>query len=375
MCQRAGLEPADDRTLRGLRLSNRQTRGNGHEHAHRPDAYLKLPSSISGLGASIMNMKKALLTTLVSAGLLASAGTSQAAGWCESGKPVKFAGLNWESAMLLTDILQVVLDKGYGCTVDALPGNSIAMENALSTNDIQIFAEEWVGRSEVWSKAAAAGKVVGVGAPIVGAVEGWYVPRYVIEGDAKRKLEAKAPNLKSISDLAQYSAVFKDQEEPGKGRFYNCPAGWTCELENSEMLKSYGLESKYTNFRPGTGPALDAAILSSYKRGEPILTYYWSPTPLMGQVDLVRLEEKAGVNKTIDIKVGVSKVFHDEAPELVAILEKVNLPIDLLNQNLGRMAKERIESPKLAKIFLKEHPEVWHKWVSEDAAKKVDASL
>ncbi|WP_317845443.1 glycine betaine ABC transporter substrate-binding protein, partial [Pseudomonas syringae] len=100
-----------------------------------------------------MNMKKALLTTLVSAGLLASAGASQAAGWCESGKPVKFAGLNWESAMLLTDILQVVLDKGYGCTVDALPGNSIAMENALGTNDIQIFAEEWVGRSEVWNKA------------------------------------------------------------------------------------------------------------------------------------------------------------------------------------------------------------------------------
>jgi hypothetical protein len=41
-------------------------------------------------------------------------------------------------------------------------------------------------------------------------------------------------------------------------------------------------------------------------------------------------------------------------------MEKVNLPIDLLNQNLARMTKERIESPKLAKIFLKEHPEVWH---------------
>ena len=60
---------------------------------------------------------------------------------------------------------------------------------------------------------------------------------------------------------------------------------------------------------------------------------------------------------------------------LVAVLEKVNLPIDLLNQNLGRMAKERIESPKLAKIFLKEHPEVWHAWVSDDAAKKIDAAL
>ena len=75
------------------------------------------------------------------------------------------------------------------------------------------------------------------------------------------------------------------------------------------------------------------------------------------------------------IQVGLSKTFHDEAPELVEMLKKVNLPIDLLNQNLARMAKEKIASDKLAKAFLKEHPEVWHAWVSEDAAKKVDASL
>jgi len=322
-----------------------------------------------------MTITKALLTTALSLGLLASAGGSQAASWCESGKPVKFAGLNWESGMLLTDVMQFVLKNGYGCDTDSLPGNSISMENALSSNDIQVFAEEWVGRSEVWNKAAAAGKVVGVGAPVVGAVEGWYVPRYVIEGDAKRKLEAKAPNLKRIADLGQYAQVFKDPEEPDKGRFYNCPAGWTCELDNSEMLKQYGLENTYTNFRPGTGPALDAAVLSSYKRGEPILFYYWSPTPLMGQADLVKLDEKPGVDKSVTIKVGVSKAFHEQAPELVAVLEKVNLPIDLLNQNLARMSKDRIESPELARLFLKEHPEIWHSWVSEDAAKKVDAAL
>lgn len=322
-----------------------------------------------------MNKKhKSLFGTVLALGLCASSAATYAAGWCESGKPVKFAGLNWESGMLLTDLMQIVLKEGYGCTTDSLPGNSITMESALGSNDIQVFAEEWVGRSEVWNKAAAAGKVVGVGAPIVGATEGWYVPRYVIEGDAARKIEASAPNLKSITDLAQYSAVFRDQEEPDKGRFYNCPAGWTCELENSEMLKKYGLEDKYTNFRPGTGPALDAAVLSSYKRKEPILFYYWSPTPLLGQTDLVKLDEP-GVNKDVDIQVGLSKTFHEQAPELVAVLEKVNLPIDLLNQNLARMAQENLSSDKLAKLFLKEHPEVWHTWVSEDAAKKIDAAL
>ena len=322
-----------------------------------------------------MKIYKTLLTPLLSLSVLVAAGTAQAATWCESGKPVKFAGLNWESGMLFTDLMQFVLEKGYGCKTDSLPGNSIAMENALSSNDIQVFAEEWVGRSNVWVKAEKAGKVVGVGAPVVGAVEGWYVPRYVIEGDESRKIKASAPNLKSIADLAQYASVFKDQEEPSKGRFYNCPAGWTCELDNSAMLKEYGLDNSYTNFRPGTGPALDAAVLSSYRRGEPILFYYWSPTPLLGSVDLVKLDEKPGVDEHVDIKVGVSKTFSEQAPVLVAVLEKVNLPIDLLNQNLARMSKERIDSATLAKLFLKEHPEVWHAWVDEDAAKKIEAAL
>jgi hypothetical protein len=31
----------------------------------------------------------------------------------------------------------------------------------------------------------------------------------------------------------------------------------------------------------------------------------------MGQVDVVKLEEKPGVDKTVSIKVGLSKTFHD----------------------------------------------------------------
>ncbi|GGK00871.1 ABC transporter substrate-binding protein [Pseudomonas matsuisoli] len=316
-----------------------------------------------------MRFNKKILGVMCAFGLSAGQLPAQAAGWCESGKPVNFAGLNWESGMLLTEVLETVLKEGYGCKTDALPGNSITLEQALSNNDIQIFAEEWIGRSDAWNKAAEAGKVVGVGAPITGAVEGWYVPRYLIEG-----ADAKAPKLKTVADLRQYAELFRDPEEPSKGRFYNCPAGWTCELENSEMLKRYDLEGSFTNFRPGTGPALDAAIQSSYRRKEPIVFYYWSPTPLIGQMDLVKLEEP-GVDKRIQIQVGLSKAFHEGAPELVEVLEKVNFPIDLLNENLARMAKERADSSELAQAFLKAHPEVWHAWVSAEAAKKIEASL
>lgn len=66
------------------------------------------------------------------------------------------------------------------------------------------------------------------------------------------------------------------------------------------------------------------------------------------------------INKKISIPVGLSKAFHGQAPELVAVLENVNLSIDLLNPNLARMTKEHIDSPMLARIFFEEHPEPRH---------------
>lgn len=313
--------------------------------------------------------RRSLLAAGLSLGLLA-AGAAQADSWCAS-KPVKFAGVNWESGMLLSELMGFVLQHGYDCKVDSIPGNSITLEQALGNNDIQVFAEEWIGRSEAWNKAAAVGKVVGVGAPIEGATEGWYVPRYLVEGEG-----AKAPKLKSIADLAQYAELFRDPEEPGKGRFYNCPAGWTCELENTQMLQSYGLSDKYTNFRPGTGPALDAAIVSATRRKQPILTYYWSPTPLLGRVDMVQLKPRDGEAKRIQVQAGLSKPFHDGAPELVAVLSRVNVPIELLNRTLAEQAEAKQDAPAAAKALLKAHPELWQAWVTDAAARsKIQAAL
>ena len=66
-----------------------------------------------------MRYKKSMLSVLCALGLLAAAAGAQAEGWCESGKAVKFAGLNWESGMFTTDLLRYVLEKGYGCETDA----------------------------------------------------------------------------------------------------------------------------------------------------------------------------------------------------------------------------------------------------------------
>ncbi|MDW5530015.1 ABC transporter substrate-binding protein [Pseudomonas aeruginosa] len=302
---------------------------------------------------------------------------------------VVFAGLNWESGMFTTDLLRYVLEKGYGCET-----NTVTMENALRQNDIQVTGEQWAGRSPVWRAAEEAGEVFSVGETVKGATEGWWVPEYLVKGDPQRGIEAKAPELRSVADLPRYKALFRDPEEPAKGRFYNCPTGWTCEIVNSQKLKAYRLQDSYTNFRTGTGPALDAAISAAFRRGEPVLFYYWSPTPLMGRFKLVQLEEPPFSEKAwatlsdpknpdpigsrslpAKITIGVSRDFHDKAPALVELFRKVEIPLPLFNELLADMAQNHREVGEVRAQFLRQHREIWSHWVPAEVAARLDTSL
>lgn len=324
-----------------------------------------------------------------------SMGTAHAS-YCGDGKTVTFAGIDWESGALITEVMKELLSKGYGCKVDSIPGNSVTLEQATANNDVQIFAEEWIGRSDVWNNAAAAGKVTSVGKTFVGASEGWFVPEYVVKGDEARGIKPIAPDLKSVSQLSdpKIAELFKDPEEPSKGRFLNCPSGWTCEGVNTAKLEAYKLMETYVNFRPGTGTALDAGISAAYLQGEPVLFYYWSPTAVMGKFKLVQLEEPAydeacwkeltsatGKREAgcafpaVEVAYGINSTFAKEAPEIVEILEKATFPLEEVNASLAYMADNKADAVTAAKEFLKSKSDVWGSWVSADAKTKVEASL
>lgn len=326
----------------------------------------------------------------------ASTGTAQAASYCEAGNTITFAGLDWESGSFITEVMKTILSKGYGCKVESIPGTSVVLEHATITNDVQIFAEQWIGRSDVWSDATTKGQVMNVGKPFVGASEGWFVPDYVVHGDKARGIEPVAPDLVSVSQLAdpKMVALFADPEEPAKGRFLNCPSGWSCEAISSAKLEAYKLDKTYTNFRPGTGIALDAAISAAYAKGEPILFYYWSPTAVMGKYKLVQLQEPpysdacwkelssltgkrdaACAFPSVAVTYGVNAEFAKSAPEIVALLEKATLPLSDVNAMLAYMADKQLDGAAAAAHFLKTKPEEWAAWVSPEAKAKIEASL
>ena len=315
--------------------------------------------------------------------------------WCSAGKPVRFAGVTWESGSFTTEVLRFITEKGYGCKTDTVPGNTAATETALSRNDLQVWAEQWTGRSEIIAKAVKDGNVKLIGDTLPGGTnEGWFVPEYVIKGDPARNIKPVAANLASVSDLPKYKDAFPDDEEPGKGRFLNCPSGWDCERVNTRLLKVLKLDDSYTDFRPGTGAALDAAITSAYERGKPIVFYYWEPAALMAKYKFVQLKMPPFDQKCWDtlradnsasqcassylvshLKIGVSTPFYQAEPELMTAYSKVSFPMDFLNKTILEMTSKKIDGQAMARQFLKDHPEMWKQWVPADVAQKVQAGL
>lgn len=334
-------------------------------------------------------MKK--LKNLLGGSLLALAVLAQPT---HAAEPIHFGDITWESGSFITEVLRLIVEKGYGLPTDTLPGSTVSLEAALAKNDIQVIGEEWAGRSPAWVKAESEGKVFGLGDTVKGATEGWWVPEFVIKGDAARGIKPLAPDLKSVADLPRYKDVFRDPEDPTRGRFLNSPTGWTSEIVNSQKIKAYALTDSFVNFRTGSGAALDAEVASSIRRGKPVLFYYWSPTPLLGRFKLVKLEEppfNAEAWKTLSdaknpnpigtrsmpakLAIGVSAPFKAQYPQLVSVFEKVDLPIDLLNGLLADMSEKRTQPRQVALAFLKEQPQVWQQWVPAQVAAKVNAAL
>jgi glycine betaine/proline transport system substrate-binding protein len=323
--------------------------------------------------------------------LFASAHANAAPATCNNGAPVRFAELGWDSGRFYTELFRLVLERGYGCATESIPGTNAISQNALITGDLDVFAEYPTGRTPAVEKAAIDGKLKLTGNLLKGGIqEGFYVPEYVIKGDPARNLKPLAPDLKTVAQLAKYSAVFADDEDPSKGRILNCPIGWQCESDNAQKIKAYGLENKFTNFHPGTGAALDAAIVSAFQRGKPIVFYYWQPTSILGRYKTVRLEEspyneacwKSIADKSSPspcpsasppntVKAILSDKISASEPQLVTLAGNVSLTMDSIQAQLAKLDGGKMTARQAANDYIEANPELIKQWVPADIAQKI----
>ncbi len=316
---------------------------------------------------------------------------------------IKFSDQQWQTMWINNAIAMFIVEHGYEYPTETEVITTPVMQQVLPNGDVDVNIELWRFNLIDWyNEVISSGKVIDLGPTFERSTQGWYVPRYVIEGDAERGIEAVAPDLKSVFDLPKYKDIFRDPENPDKGLLINCITGWKCAEVNKAKLHAYGLDEDFNVMEPGTSPALDATIAGAYKKGRPILVYYWEPTWLMGAYDMVQLEEpaytedcwaeietvltgdtdpsevsdKAGcAYDSVAIHKGIFAGLVDKAPEVVEFLKRMNVGTDPLNKTAAYMEAENAEADEAALWFFKHYPERWKSWLSREALPKVEKAL
>ena len=327
-----------------------------------------------------MTRKQNLGTKLLIVALGAILILSSLIGCVTQKETLTFADLDWDSAQVHNRIAAFILEHGYGYEIDYIYGSTVPMFIGLVGGDIDISMEIWVeNQQEAYDEAIAAGTIVDLGGNYLDNWQGWLVPTYMIE-------DGDLPADISIEDMPQYWELFKDPEEPTKGRFYSCIIGWECEMINAEKFSVYGLDDTYNIFEPGTGAALLSSMVSAYAQGNPWFGYYWSPTPALGKYDMTPIGEPAydetvwSTNygcayPAVKVNICVNAGLLDRAPDAVEFLENYETTAAIANEALAYMEENDVGAEEAAIYFLQEYESLWTQWVSADIASKVKDAL
>lgn len=283
---------------------------------------------------------------------------------------IVFGDVSWDSVQVHNRIMGFIIENGLeGYTVDYVPGDTMPIVNAIIQGDVDVDMESWHQNVyEIYKKGIDSGNLIDLGQNMPDAPQGWWVPRYLVEGS-----DALAPDLKSVSDLPKYAHLFEDPEDSSKGIVYGGVAGWGQMEISEDIFNEYNLGETFNLGITGSGSALAGSMVGAYKKGEPWVGYYWAPTAILGKLDMVRLKGSEFV--PADVNILVNKDMLEKAPDVVEILKKYSTTVAENNEFLAKMDDEGWNTEETAHWFLKNKEDIWTKWVSQDVANKVKAAL
>ncbi|MEM7194346.1 MAG: glycine betaine ABC transporter substrate-binding protein [Pseudomonadota bacterium] len=308
---------------------------------------------------------------------------------------IQIAEWNWASGELMANVDKIILEEGFGCNVEMVPGattTTFASMNEKGQPDIA--GELWINAvREPLNAAFDTGSLVSANSgPITGLGEGWWIPPATAE---------KHPELKTVLDVLERPDLFPDAEDPSKGAFVGCPAGWGCQLANANLFRAFDMEAKgWKLVDPGSAAGLDGSMTKAVERGENWFGYYWSPTAMIGKHKMVKLDfgvpfagsenwdgcivkaeqDCADPQPSSWTQSEVHTVVTDDfknngGPEVMGYLAKRVFPGDVMNGMLVYMGEEQAGGEDAAIEFLLQNGDLWKSWVSADVAGKVEKSL
>jgi len=307
---------------------------------------------------------------------------------------ISIAEWNWASGELMANVDKIILEEGYGCNVELVPGattTTFASMNEKGQPDIA--GELWINAvREPLFAAMDEGRLHSVNdGPITQLGEGWWVPPHTAE---------KHPEIvNDINALLARPDLFPHPEDSSKGAFVGCPAGWGCQLANANLYRAFEMEKKgWLLVDPGSAAGLDGSMAKAVERGENWLGYYWSPTAMIGKFGMVPVDmgEWAGAENWdgcivkaeqdcadpkpsswthSEVHTVITDAFKTKGGVAVDYLSNRVFPGPVMNGMLVYMGDNQAGGADAAIEFLVQHEDLWTTWVSADAAAKIKKSL
>ena len=302
---------------------------------------------------------------------------------------ITVAEMDWASAEMFAHIDKVVLENGYGCEVELVPGATMPTATSMmEKGEPDVAPELWINAVRTALDAATAEGRLHYAAEVFSDTgeEGWWIPQYIADAN---------PDIQTVDDALNRPDLFPHPEGDGAA-IYTCPSGWNCQLSTNNLFRAYGGEAK--GFRivdPGSGGALAGSIAEAYGKGEGWFGYYWAPTAILGKYPMKKLsfdvphdndewnsctsqEDCADPQKNSWVVSSVYTVVTDRFKKEAGIgmdyIVKRALPNNTINALLAWKDDNQATGEDAAMYFLKNYSE-WHNWVDSSAKAKIEAAL
>tara|TARA_B100000686_G_C16685855_1_gene914760 strand:- start:177 stop:1166 length:990 start_codon:yes stop_codon:yes gene_type:complete len=303
---------------------------------------------------------------------------------------VTIADMNWPSATLIANVDAFILKHGYGCNVEIVTGDTMPTGTSMiEKGEPDIAPEFWINNfKEALAKGIAERRLNILGNAFSdGGEEGFWIPKYMLKID---------PSFATIEGIKKHARLFKHPEDPTKGAFMTCPAGWGCQITNANLYKA--LELKKAGFElvdPGSGAALAASIAKAYERRKPWFGYYWAPTAVLGKYKMIKVNTgktdpkhfykcltqkncknpRASMYPPSPVKTLVVQKFVNRVADGAKYLAKRSFSNALMNELLAWVKDNQADGETAASYFLKNHEKIWSNWLPLQNFKKVQAAL
>lgn len=253
-----------------------------------------------------------------SAALLTGGNTAHA-----EAKPIRIGWTAWSDAEFVTKLAARLIETRLHRKVDLVLVDIALQYQGVARGDLDAMLMAWLPTTHADYYARFGADVVDLGPLYTGARLGWVVPAYVPRSE-----------LSIISDLAKPGV-----ERRLNRQIYGIDPGAGLTRLSEQALKTYGL--KHYDLIMSSGAAMTAMIKRAERRKKWIVATGWRPHWMFQVWNLRFLDDpKHALGGDEKVHALVRKGLEEDAPDVVALLRRMHLPLDDLEAAMA-MARRK----------------------------------